>query len=242
MESLKNLLSAMGTLSSADMPALSADELMLQAAEMSRAAARQLADERRAQKQVRVDGLLGRTSVPRRFADASLLEPGAQLGAYRQAEDFRRGFVARLRDGAGLVIWGDVGTGKTHLACALANALLSDGYSAMYLTALEAVSMVRASWRRDSPVSELAVYRGFVEPDLLILDELGVQCDTDFERVVLTTIADARSRECRPVVAVSNLAPPALYELLGVRMFDRLVGFGAGIVCLQGQSLRVSHG
>lgn len=90
------------------------------------------------------------------------------------------------------MLWGDIGTGKTHLACAIANALIAQLRPVMYCTALEAVMLVNSCWKKGDGMSEYDVYERFGDPQLLIIDEIGVQQGTDFERMVLTSIADIK--------------------------------------------------
>jgi len=222
-------------------PALSPEELMLQAAELSREAARKLAEERKAVRQERTNGLLRRAAIPARYGDAGLNpKVREQSVAYAEGRAFVDSFQARLKNGAGMVVWGDVGTGKTHLACGIANALISKSHSVLYCTALEAVMLVKSSWKRGTDgMTEYDIYSRFGDPELLIIDEIGVQMGSDFERMVLTSIADIRSRNCLPTIIISNLNPEEIYGLLGERMFDRLVGFGANVVRVPGKSLRM---
>ncbi|WP_194270225.1 ATP-binding protein [Candidatus Methylospira mobilis] len=221
---------------------MSAEELMMQVAEISRKAAQTLADERKANRQRHITEMLRRSALPRRFSGARMMDcKRTQAPAYAQAREFISGFRARLETGSGMVVWGDVGTGKTHLVCAIANELIAQGHSAMYCTALEAVTLVKSTWKRGSNgLTEYDVYGRFGDPELLIMDEIGVQMGSDFERMVLTSIADTRSRNCMPTIIVSNLDLSGIYELIGERMFDRLVGFDAKIVRMEGRSLRLN--
>lgn len=224
-----------------DREPLSVEELMLQAAELSKQAAEKLAQERREARQRNSDDLLKRASIPSRYVTATLEHASArQAEAYRLAREFVSGFDERLRSGSGLLLLGDVGTGKTHMACAIANALRLQLRPVLYCTALEAVMLVKASWKRgDDGMTEYDVYARFGEPDLLIIDEIGVQMGSDFERMVLTSIADIRSRNCLPTIVISNLEPKEIYKLLGERMYDRLVGFDAKLVRMEGPSMRL---
>ena len=141
--------------------------------------------------------------------------------------------------GGGMLLWGDVGTGKTHLACGIANALIAQLRPVLYCTALEAVMLVKATWKNTDSITEYEVYARFGEPELLIIDEIGVQAGTEFEKMVLTSITDIRSRNCLPTIIISNLEPREIYTLLGERMFDRLVGFDASVIRMAGRSLRL---
>lgn len=222
-------------------PTLSADELMLQVAELSRQAASQLALERQENRQHKANELLGRLTIPSRYSTANLDSPNSsQPNAYKIAKAFVAEFDTKLKCGAGLMLWGDVGTGKTHLACAIANAVRRKMHSVLYCTAIEAVMLIKSCWKRgDSGLTEYDVYSRFADPELLILDEIDAQIGRDFERMILTNIADIRSRNCLPTIVISNLAPKEIYMLLGERMFDRLVGFGADIVHMSGKTLRI---
>ncbi|MGI9212965.1 MAG: ATP-binding protein [Methylococcaceae bacterium] len=191
-------------------------------------------------RQKKLNSLLCRAQIPRRYTNASLDFPApSQLAAYRFGKHFVDSFERRLETGAGALIYGGIGTGKTHLACAISNALMGDMRPTLYCTALEAIQAVKASWRRDSATTELDVYAAFSVPQLLILYEIGVQFGTDTERLILTGIADIRSRNCLPTIGISNLGPEYVCELLGERTFDRLIGYGAEMVPMHGTSLRI---
>lgn len=214
---------------------------MLEAGTLSKQAAERQRLERVEIRQRKSDDLLRRSAIPRRYAEASLASPAIhQAEAYAKAGAFVGDFDGRLKSGAGMVLWGDVGTGKTHLVCAVANALRARMRPVLYCTALEAVMLVRSSWKKSADgLSEFDVYARFAEPELLIIDEVGVQLGSDFERMVLSSIADIRSRNCLPTIVVSNLSPDEIFWLLGERMFDRLVGFGADVVAMRGRSMRL---
>jgi DNA replication protein DnaC len=236
---MRDLLKSTDTSAARHEP-LSMEEFERQTQEVSRRAHEAVDRERAEARQKAITGLLHGAAVPARYKAASLdQEAPNQAEAYRTAREYVSAFPAALESGAGLLLWGDVGTGKTHIACAMANALLADMRPVVYCTAMEAILAVRSTFRKGSEDSELDVYERFGMPELLILDEIGVQRGTDDERMVLTSIADTRSRNCLPTIAISNLPPDQIFGLLGERMFDRLIGFGGQIVHMPGRSLRL---
>lgn len=233
MKHVKDLMSCTATL-----PSLSVAEFEMAVVSKSAEASSMLAVERKMAAQRRVNGLSQRAAIPARFVGADLEALVAeQVEGFATVRAYAERFDEVLRMGQGLLLIGDVGVGKTHLACALANALLAKMRPVMYCTALEAVMLVKRSWSSGG-APEFEVYEHFGIPDLLILDEVGVQRCSDFERMVLSTVIDVRSRKCLPTVAISNLDAAGVFEVLGERAFDRLLGFGGQVVEMRGRSLR----
>jgi len=220
--------------------ALTSDEFLRQIEGASRKAVNSLAVDRKVNRMKVIERMTKNSAIPRRFVNSSLTAGchEVQKGAYSHAQDFVKNFNEHLVSGAGLLLFGDVGTGKTHLACAIANSLLADFRVVMYCTVLEAVMLVKNSWHSSSDVSEYEVYQQFTVPDLLILDEVGVQHGSDFEAMVISSVIDARSRKCLPTIAISNYSPEKVLEILGERAFDRLMGFGGKVIEMRGGSLR----
>lgn len=116
----------------------------------------------------------------------------------------------------GLYLCGPVGTGKTHLAVAGLLAQRADGLSARFVTAQELIFLCRDEIRRGEGLEEiLEVLR---RPDVLLLDDLGVENSTDFSREVFGTVIDRVVRDCSPLLIVtSNYDLDGLAEKLDAR-------------------------
>ena len=76
------------------------------------------------------------------------------------------------------------------------------------------------------------------EPDLLILDEVGVQFGSDFERNTLFDVLNERYELRKPTIFLSNLGREDLAEFLGERVMDRLREDGATVVPFDWPSYR----
>ena len=170
-----------------------------------------------------------RSAIPKKYRNAEIkpLED-AQREAFVAGYIFVRDFAKNC--GEGLVLHGsgtmelptDTGTGKTHLACAIGNVLLTQGKTVIYCTVLEIVTRIRSTYGNRDGLSEYDVYRQLAEPDLLIVDEVGVQRGNDYERMVVETITDARIREDKPTIYCTNLSRDGLLSVVGQRVCDRM--------------------
>lgn len=185
---------------------------------------------------------LGRAAIPERFADRRLATyvPSCQQAerALSVAMQYADQFDAALARGTCLIFCGDVGTGKTHLAVGIAHAVLEQGRQAVFTSVLRAARSVKETYSKGSGKTEAQAIRDLVEPDLLILDEVGVQFGTDAEKIILFEIINGRYEAARPTIVISNLAVKELEAYLGARSFDRLREGGGRLVVFDWESFR----
>ena len=187
-------------------------------------------DERRkrddAERQAKIERRLNRAGIPQRFRsktfDSYEADTAGKTRAKTNAMAYANSFTDRLRDGGGIVFSGSPGTGKSHLACSIAQYLMDAGCTAMYMTSMDMIRMIRATWRRDSDRSETQVLDDLCSVDLLILDEVGMQYGSEGEQVIMTDVIDRRYRDMRPIIILTNQDRKGLAEYLGHRAFDRL--------------------
>jgi DNA replication protein DnaC len=185
---------------------------------------------------------LRKTCVPLRFIGKTLqmyeAATDAQKNALAIARDYVNRFPEHRKAGRCLVMSGSVGAGKTHLACAIAQELrevkFSEsriGWEVRYTTASDLIREIRSTWSKGAGSSEGDAIGRFVKPDLLIIDEIGVQMGSDAERVQLSELIDLRYRKILPTLVITNCDRNALERLIGERGFDRLRENG-GIMCV----------
>lgn len=175
----------------------------------------------------RIEEALRRSCIPAEYRTKTfsnfLAETKNQQGALDLACRFVRGWEKAKETGYGLFFFGNPGTGKSHLACAILHALLprSEG---IYTRATDIIQYVRSTWGGKSDRTSFDAIRLFSEVSLLVIDEVGVQAGTENEKQILFSIIDSRISENRPTIFLSNLRPADLNNVLGPRLVDRIRG------------------
>lgn len=169
------------------------------------------------------------SGIPSRFRTSTLesyqttTSPEQQAIALRQCQDYATGFEAHWGAGRSMLLLGAVGTGKTHLGCAVVQSVIRNlGASARYTSALDIIRDIKSTFGKDSELSEREIYAALRTPDLLVIDEIGVQHGSDFERQVLFEVINDRYKDITPTVVISNLGIQGLRKCLGDRAVDRL--------------------
>lgn len=187
--------------------------------------------------QHKLDCMLKGAGVPMRYRQASVLQQPPHNDFQAGVWNMAKGFINTIDNGRGLgfLLLGGVGVGKTHLICAIANDLIKAEKTIVYTTCVEVIEGAKNSWNNSG---ELSYFDAMTQPDLLILDEIGIQTDTAYSAKVITTIVDRRHRECKPTIAASNLNEDDVIKALGQRAFDRITASGEHMYQLSGQSLR----
>lgn len=194
------------------------------------------------QRDARAARLLKRAAIPPRFADRRLSNfvphcEGATK-ALAIAQDYADNFDARLETGASLIFCGGVGAGKTHLAIGICHEVIARHHEAVFTSVMGAVRSVKETYSKDSDISERDAIQNLITPDLLVLDEMGVQFGTNAELLILFEIINGRYEAMKPTIVISNLAKDALVPFMGERVVDRLREGGGRLVAFTWPSFR----
>jgi len=130
-------------------------------------------------------------------------------------------FADRLAGGDNLLLLGNPGTGKNMLAAAICNRLAVDGFLPLHTTAMRLVRRITETWGAGNTEKEQAVIDSFTIPDLLVVDEVGVQFGSRKEEILLFEALNGRYEEKKPTVIISNLTLQNVEVYLGASILDR---------------------
>lgn len=104
----------------------------------------------------------------------------------------------------GLFITGGYGTGKTHLATAIANELLSKGTAVICMTMIELLGRIKQTFDNSEAGSEAEIMRIYEDVPLLIIDDIGSEQPTEWGISKIYEIINARYEGYMPTIITTN--------------------------------------
>lgn len=189
---------------------------------------------------------IGDSGIPERFHTRSLntfkAENDGQRHALSFSTDFANSFGRGPKTGRGAIFIGMPGTGKTHLAVGIGMHLMRQGRPVLFSTVMRAIRRIKDTWSRGAEESESQAVAALVFPDLLILDEVGVQFGTETEKNLLFDVLNERYEKRKSTLLLSNLPLNEVRAYLGERVFDRMREDGGDVVTFGWESQRAKIG
>jgi DNA replication protein DnaC len=166
----------------------------------------------------RTAALLGKANIPARHAACELSNyrtTGKQEAA-ASAKDAALRFVEQYPiDKTGLLLFGGVGRGKTHLAVGIIKQLIARyDVNCLFCGYGELLKKVQNSYNPTVEITELEVLRPVFEAEVLVLDDLGATQTTGWVWDTVSMILNARYSENRTTIITTNFpdAPPRRWQ------------------------------
>ena len=161
------------------------------------------------------------------FQDRQLTEwtfhndDGSQPVVMKAARNYVANFDKFREDGRGLLLYGGVGTGKTYIAAAIANALVDEAIPALVTNFARIAYKLQESFAgRQEYLDNLNRF------DLLVIDDLAAERRTEYMQEIVFNVIDARYRSGLPMVITTNLSLGALRKpetAAESRVYDRIL-------------------
>lgn len=182
------------------------------------------------------------SGIPARYRAAvpsSILPLSSSAKVLRTAVQRYTGDITAHYDaGAGMVLLGPPGLGKTLALCAIINEACRVYRGPVYVTWPDALATLKAGFggATDDPRRE-AVDRLRDAPFLALDEVAGVRDASEFDHGELFGLVDYRYREELPTLVAANATPAQFASMVGERIADRLLETGPQLV-LTGASQR----
>jgi len=108
----------------------------------------------------------------------------------------------------GLLLVGETGTGKTHLAVAAMRRIVAKGFECLYCNYQTLLNSIKAGYDPVSNSSDREAYRTALDTAVLLLDDLGAHRVTDWVEDTINSIITHRCDNRKPLIATTNLPDP----------------------------------
>lgn len=162
--------------------------------------------------EVRVTALLERARIPKLYQDRSLESyrtnfPGADPSlsyARMMAQQFVDGYPFTTKS-RGLLFFGSIGTGKTHLAASILHALVVEkGVRGLFWDYRALLREMQNSYSSEVQATEMEVLRPVFRAEVLVLDELGASKPTAWILDTIELILNTRYNQQLTTIVTTN--------------------------------------
>lgn len=148
-------------------------------------------------------------------------DDGKYPAATLKCKEYVEHWAEMRKENIGLLLYGPVGTGKTYLGCAVANALIDRGIPALITNMPKILEALKTPWKEGGNlIDKIQSY------ELVMIDDLGAERDTSTAAEQVYNIIDTRYRSGKPVIITTNLtaaemkSPP---NMAYKRVYDRIL-------------------
>ena len=174
---------------------------------------------------------LAEANIPKRYLHCTLGNFTAYIVSLEQAVTKARRVADAFPGGnQGLLLEGQPGVGKTHVAVAvLKQVIQTTGARGLFYDTRDLLRVIRSTYDPSIRTTELEILRPVMTADLLVLDDLGAEKTSEWVEETMNLIVNTRYNEKRLTIFTSNYQdipddtePNSLLFRIGYRMRSRL--------------------
>lgn len=168
-------------------------------------------------KHLRDDGFPDKGMHDWTFANTDGSNEKLMSAAQRYVDNFKE----LSKSGKGLLLYGDVGSGKTYISACIANALIDKGYPVLMTNFAKIANTVSGMWE-----GKQEYYDGLNDYRLLVIDDLAAERKTEYMSEIIFNVIDSRYRANLPMIVTTNLTSEELKNPIDMsyqRTFSRLL-------------------
>lgn len=176
------------------------------------------------------------TSAQRKYISLRLDADGTDRAEYQSLKEIEKDIVSFVQEGRNLYIHSrNTGNGKTAWTLRLLNGYLERIWPTsdltcrgLFINVPRFLISLKDSISRESPYID-HIKENALTADLIVFDEIGVKALTTYEHEHLLSIVNARIDAGKSNIYTSNLSPEELHEVVGDRLYSRIVNYSLGI-------------
>jgi DNA replication protein DnaC len=165
----------------------------------------------------RAERLEGNSQIPTLYRNASFDNfqvPGNENPTARRelttvllaVKQFVRDFPNEKRPG--LLLIGETGCGKTHLAVAALREIMAKGFEGLFCNYQTLLNSIKAGYDPASNSSNREAYQAALDSEVLLLDDLGAHRITDWVEDTVNSIVTYRCDGRKALIATTNMPDP----------------------------------
>lgn len=188
--------------------------------------------------------LLGRRYESSTFENLDMNRPQSFIKAVKRCKSYCNNWGIVKKQGFGIYIFGEVGTGKTELVACICNQLIKNLVPVIITNFLEISKKLRESYNREIE-TEYQIIERLAKIDLLILDDVGSEKlfknnGESFMQEKIYDIINRRYINKMPTIFTSNYSIQQLIDERGleIRTADRIAEMSNAVMKLDGTSYR----
>ncbi|EGS28176.1 ATP-binding protein [Streptococcus agalactiae] len=120
------------------------------------------------------------------------------------AKNFVEDYEKMKKENIGLLFYGSVGSGKTYLACSIANSLIEQYQISVKIRNF--AQIINELQKNSFDFDKNAYIESLVNTSVLILDDLGIERDTSYAKEQVYNIVNSRYLKQKPTIFTTNLS------------------------------------
>lgn len=136
------------------------------------------------------------------------------------AKNFVKDYEEMKKENIGLLFYGSVGSGKTYLACSIANALIEQYQIGVKIRNF--AQIINELQKSSFDFDKNAYIESLVNTSVLILDDLGIERDTSYAKEQVYNIVNNRYLKQKPTIFTTNLSYDTIQNCMDSVEYQRI--------------------
>lgn len=202
-------------------------------------------------KMARINRLKSASLLGHRYSDVTfdktdLTENESFIKAYGRCKKYCEITEKALVEGYGMYLFGDSGTGKTHLTACMCNELINQFQECLFTNFFEISRLIKSTWNKNADAENIV--KKICEVDFLFIDDLGTEKlqrngEDNWLQEQVFDIINKRYNNRKPTIFSSNYSLNELITDRGMmqKTVDRINEMSTATIKLTGSSYRMKN-